>query len=155
MNKRLLFLLVPIMICLNSCNSKRNNIIIDGHYTGVDSLNKRLSCDLFIEEISKDKYDDEEGKNTIIDAINGKFYSIAFTIYDAENCGNRINFFNFKDAYDNARGTPISYVDDNGWWLTPLTSDNNKTLSKSMCSYSVSANTKNFQLFSYLNFLEG
>ena len=153
MNKRILFLFIPIVICLNSCNSKRNNIIIEGHYAGVDTFNKSAFCDLFIKEINIDEYTNAKGKNTIVDAINGKFYSIEFNINETEKYGHRIDFFNFKDAYDNARGTPISYVDDNGWRLTPLTSDNNKILSKSICSYNVSINTKDFQLFSYLNFL--
>ncbi len=153
MNKRILFLFVTIVICLNSCDSKRNNIIVDGHYSGVDTFKKTIFCDLFIKEIDKDEYTIAKGKNTIVDAINGKFYSIEFNINETEKHENRVNFFNFKDTYDNARGTPISYVDDNGWWLTPLTSDNNKILSKSMCSYSVSINSKDFQLFSYLNFL--
>ena len=141
-------ILVLSVFCLTSCQSKRTNIIISGHYIGVDSENQSISCELFIEAISENDYLTSNGKNVIKDAINSKYFSLEFIIYFSEDDTRQIDFLNFKDAYDGASGTPISYVDDNGYWLTPFTSQNNVVLPDMECCYSI--NIIDLKLFTYL-----
>ena len=94
------------------------------------------------------------GKNVIRDAINDKCYSLEFYVNLSENDVKQVDFLNLRDAYNNASGTPISYVDDNNYWLTPFTSENNETLPVSRCYYSVNINIGDFKLSAYLHFMD-
>lgn len=154
MKKRIIALLIIATLTLTSCVSKRNNIIVSGHYSGVVSENQTISCDLFIEPISGNEFLDANGKNVIMDAINDKYYSIGFFVNTSISDIQQIDFLNFRDAHDGAGGAPISYVDDNSYWLTPFTSENNEVLPKGECYYSVHINSNDFELFAYLYFME-
>lgn len=152
--KRIIGLLILLLLCLSSCISKRTNIIVSGHFIGVDSHNESISCDLLIKQLSKEEYLEQDGKNVIKDAINGNYYSIIFTINHQENGMKQIDFLNFKDAHDGANGTPISYVDDNNCWLTPYSSMNNEIMPLKDCYYSIHINIEDFELFTYLYYME-
>ena len=154
LEKHFISIISLLLLSLCSCASKRTNIIVPGHYSGVDSENELISCDLFIEEISEDKYFEHNGKNVIKDAISGNYYSIIFTFESEEFTSQRIDFLNFKDAYDGATGTPIAYVDDNRSWFTPHTSLNNDLLPQSECYYSIEIDFADTSLYSYLYFME-
>lgn len=148
--------LIPIFmtLALTSCVSKRNNIIVSGHYSGVVSENQMISCDLLIEPISENEFLNANGKNVIKDAINDKYYSIDFFVNTSINDIQQVDFLNFRDAHDRARGAPISYVDDSNYWLTPFTSENNEVLPEGECYYSVHINSNDFELFAFLYFME-
>lgn len=150
MKKRIISLFTILIFSLTSCSSKRTNVIVDGHYFGFDSKNQSISCDLYIEQISENDYLSSNGKNVISDAINNNYFSIKFIVNFYERDIQQINFLNFKDVYDGANDTPISYVDDNNCWLTPFTSENNDTLPKSECYYYIKINIDNLDLFVYL-----
>lgn len=152
--KRIIGLLGLLILCLSSCTSKRTNIIVSGHYTGVNSQNESISCNLLIRQLSEADYIEQNGKNVIKDAINGDCYSIVFTVDDQDNGTQQIDFINFRDAYNGADDTPISYVDDNDCWLTPFSSENNEIMPLSECYYSVNLNIGDFALFTYLYFME-
>lgn len=143
-----------LILFLSSCNSKRTNIIVSGNYGGIDSQNELISCNLQINQISETNYLESNGKNVIKDSINGKYYSIVFTINYQGSETKQIEFINFKDAYNGAKGTPISYVDDNNYWLTPCTTNNNKIMNSTNCYYIVELNFKNIELFTYLYCME-
>jgi hypothetical protein len=153
--RQIISLFTVLILSLTSCTSKRTNIIIGGHYFGVDSKNQSFSCDLFIKQISENEFFNENGKNVIKDAINNNYFSVEFIVNFSENDAQQIDFFNFKDAYNGATGTPISYVDDNDCWLTPFTSENNEILPELECYYSVNLNISGFELFVYLYAMEG
>lgn len=150
MKKLIICLFTILILNLTSCSSKRTNVIVDGHYFGFDSKNQSISCDLFIEQISENDYLSSNGKNVINDAINNNYFSLKFIINFADSDIIQVDFLNFKDAYDGANDTPISYVDDNNCWLRPFTSKNNNTLPRSECYYSINFNTNNLDLFVYL-----
>lgn len=154
MKRKTISLLIILLLSLSSCSSKRTNIIVAGHYYGVDSENQLISCGLFIEQISENEYLAADGKNVIKDAIDNKYFSLEFVVNFSESDIQQIDFLNFKDAYDGANDTPISYVDDNGCWLTPFTSENNKTLPKLECYYSISLDINHVRLFAYLYAME-
>jgi hypothetical protein len=147
-------LIIILILCLISCSSKRTNIIIAGHYKGNDFQNNSITCDLYIKQISKIEYSNQNGINVIKDSINEKYYSILFTINNIESGSQQISFYNFKDAYNNANSTPISYVDDNDCWLTPFTTNNNQIMPLNECYYSISFNKNNIEIFTYLYFSE-
>ena len=154
MKKRIITLLTIATLTLTSCTSKRNNIIISGHFYGLSLENKEISCAFFIEQISEYTFLNANGKNVIRDAINEKCYSLEFYVNLSENDVKQVDFLNLRDAYNNASGTPISYVDDNNYWLTPFTSENNETLPVSRCYYSVNINIGDFKLSAYLHFMD-
>lgn len=154
MKELIIALLTIPTLALTSCTSKRNNIIIGGHFYGLCLENKEISCDFFIEQISEDTFLNANGKNVIRDAINDKCYSLEFYVNLSEKSIKQVDFLNLRDAYNNATGTPISYVDDNNFWLIPFTSENNETLPVSRCYYSVDINIDDFQLSAYLHFIE-
>lgn len=150
MKKLIICLFTILILNLTSCSSKRTNVIVDRHYFGFDSKKQTISCDLFIEQISENDYLSSNGKNVINDAINNNYFSLKFIINFADSDIIQVDFLNFKDAYDGANGTPISYVDDNNSWWRPFTSKNNDTLPKSECYYSINFNIDNIDLFVYL-----
>lgn len=154
MKKGIITLLTVSILSLVSCTSKRNNIIVSGYYFGVDSQNSLISCELSINQISKDDFLVADGVNVVEDEINGNFYLLNCLVRLANNEVQKINFLNLKDAYDGAKGAPISYVDDNNYWLTPFTSENNETLPVSECYYSVNIDINDFKLSAYLHFME-
>ena len=116
MKKLIICLFTILILNLTSCSSKRTNVIVDRHYFGFDSKKQTISCDLFIEQISENDYLSSNGKNVINDAINNNYFSLKFIINFADSDIIQVDFLNFKDAYDGANGTPISYVDDNNSW---------------------------------------
>ena len=150
MKKKIFSFLAILLLSLTSCSTKRTNIIIDGHYIGVDSKKQSVTCDLFIEQISENDYLTSNGKNVIKDAINDNCFSLKLIVNFSKSDIQQIDFLHFKDAYDGANGTPISYVDNNNCWLTPHTSLNNKLLPKEECYYSINLNVSGFELFVYL-----
>lgn len=150
MKSKIIYSFAILILTLTSCYSKRTNIIVDGHYLGVDLKHQLVSCDLFIEQISENDYLVSNGKNVIKDAINNNYFSIKLIINFSENDIQQIDFINFKDAYHSANGTPISYVDDNDCWLTPFTSQNNIVRPDAECYYSINVKIGNSKLFAYL-----
>ena len=108
--KRVICLLNLLCIASLGCCSlnRRINIIVPGHYFGVDALNESRTCDLIINQISEEEYLKADGKNVIQDAIN----SIDFSIIYSEDNIEKVVFTNFKDAYNGATGTPICYNDE-------------------------------------------
>lgn len=150
MKRKIIYLFAILILTLTSCCSKRTNIIVDGHYIGVDSENQSILCELFIEPISENDYIASNGKNVIKDAINNDYFSIELIINFSENDIQQIEFLNFKDAYDGASGTLIRYVDDNNCWFTPFTSQNNVVLPDMECYYSINFKIGNSKLFAYL-----
>lgn len=142
-------LLTILTLSLTSCASKRTNIIIHGHYFGVYSENQSISCDLFIEQISKNDYLSSNGKNVIEDSINNNCFSLELIVNFSKDDTQKIEFLNFKDAYDGAEGTPISYVDDNHYWFTPYTTLNNEILPQRECYYSIHFKIRDLNLFVY------
>lgn len=150
MRKLIGLLVVSAMSLLCSCSSKRTNIIVSGSYSGADSKNPSLSCELSVNRISKDVYLEADGINTVEDGINGNFYSLNCVVRLADGGVKTIDFVHLKDAYGGAKGTPVSYVDDHDNWLTPFTSLNNGSVSEEECYYSVDLNSYDFDLFAYL-----
>lgn len=112
--KRVICLLNLLCIASLGCCSlnRRINIIVPGHYFGVDALNESRTCDLIINQISEEEYLKADGKNVIQDAINGNYFSIDFSIIYSEDNIEKVVFTNFKDAYNGATGTPICYNDE-------------------------------------------
>lgn len=57
-NKKITGLLTIIILNLTSCRctSKRTNIIVEGYYSRIDSRNQLISCDLFVKQISENKF---------------------------------------------------------------------------------------------------
>lgn len=150
MKRKIIYSFAILILTLTSCYSKRTNIIVDGHYLGVDLKHQLVSCNLFIEKISENDYLVSNRKNVIKDAINNNYFSIKLIIHFSENDIHQIDFINFKDAYYGATGTPISYVDDNDCWLTPFTSQNNVVRPDEECYYSINVKIGNSKLFAYL-----
>lgn len=149
-HKNIFCLFFMFLFSLVSCVSRRINIIVPGRYVGVVSQNENISCKLFITRLSETEYIQQNGKNVIRDGINNEYYLLEFTLCYEENNMQRIDFFNFRDAYKGAAGTPISYVDDNNCWFTPISARNNYILPSSECCCSVSANVDGFEFYSYL-----
>jgi hypothetical protein len=108
---------------------------------------------LTIEPIPENEYLNAKGRNVIQDAISNSYYSVELEKH-MEDVVENVTFINFKDAYDGAKDTPISYVDDNGYWLTPFTAENNKVLSYLDCCYSIQFVDSNSEVFTYLHAME-
>ena len=155
--KRVIYLLNLLCIASLECCSlnRRINIIVPGHYFGVDSRNESRTCDLIINQISEDKYLEADGKNVIQDAINGIYFSIDFSIIYSDDNIEKVVFTNFKDAYNGATGTPISYNDEKKCcWFEPHTVFNREVLPASECYYCIEIYKKDFELFTYLYFVK-
>ena len=155
--KRVICLLNLLCIASLGCCSlnRRINIIVPGHYFGVDALNESRTCDLIINQISEEEYLKADGKNVIQDAINGNYFSIDFSIIYLEDNIEKIVFTNFKDAYNRATGTPISYNDEKKCcWFEPHTVFNREVLPASECYYCIEIYKKDFELFKYLYFVK-
>lgn len=150
MKEKIISLLAISILSLTSCSSKRTNIIISGHYRGVDEKTRSVACDLLIGQISENDYLTLKGKNVIQDAINNNYFSLRFTVSFPESDTRQIDFLNFKDAFGGATGTPISYKDDNGCWLTPQTSLNNVILPYEKCYYAIHINIDDLELYAYV-----
>lgn len=133
---------------------KRNNVIVEGYYSGVDAQNSLISCEISISRISKNELLNANGINVLEDGINGEFYSLNCVVMLPNNKTQIINFINLKDAYNGAKGTPISYVDDNYNYITPHTSLNKEILPSQKCYYAINLNSYDFYLFAYLYFVE-
>ena len=161
--KRVICLLNLLCIASLGCCSlnRRINIIVPGHYFGVDALNESRTCDLIINQISEEEYLKADGKNVIQDAINGNFFSIDFSIIYSEDNILKVVFTNFKDAYNGATGTPICYNDEKKCcWFSPYTTFNREVLPASECYYSIHIShakhviQKDFELYTYLYFVK-
>ncbi len=128
MKKRIIALFSILIFGLSSCDrgTKRTNIILTGHYIGYDLISESIPCELFVEQISEEEYLAANGKNVIMDAVSYDYFSLEFNIFFSDDDIYQVDFYNFVDAYDGATGTPISYIDDNRWWLTPQTVSSNK-----------------------------
>ncbi len=149
--------MLPVLM-LSSCTvNKRTNVIVPGIFYGIDTSNESISCILKVESISESDFKMVNGTNVIQDQINNeKYFSIEFNVYDDKGNKENYTFLNLKDAYDGDIGTPISYVDDQGFWLNPITSENNKVLSYADCYYNIHIiNSKiNLEIFTYLYAME-
>ena len=100
--KRVICLLNLLCIASLGCCSlnRRINIIVPGHYFGVDALNESRTCDLIINQISEEEYLKADGKNVIQDAINGNYFSIDFSIIYSEDNIEKVVFTNFIKMID-------------------------------------------------------
>lgn len=155
MNIKVLSVLATFVLILSSCTTnKRTNVIVPGLYYsyGIDDEND-IDYYLAIEQITKSEYLNANGQNVIKDAISNNYYSVNFEKHSNDDIEN-VPFTNLKDAYDGAEGTPISYVDDNGYWLIPFTSENGKIVSYSNSYYAIHIVDLNFELFVYLYAME-
>lgn len=151
MKFKVLSVLAIFVLILSSCTTnKRTNVIVPGLYYsyGIDDEND-IDYYLAIEQITKSEYLNANGQNVIKDAISNNYYSVNFEKHSNDDIEN-VPFTNLKDAYDGAEGTPVSYVDDNGYWLTPFTSENGRTLSYLNSYYSVHIKNSTFELITYL-----
>ena len=133
--------------------SKRTNIIFEGHFSGHDSENESLICDLYIDSISEEEYLKANGENVIQDAINGKFYSLEFLVNFSETETKKLNFLNFKDAYNGATGIPIDYVDEYGNRFYPISINNSQTFSDIENYYSVTYKSFGYEIYTFLYFV--
>lgn len=114
------FLLSSLSSCI-SIPSKRTNQIAAGEFWGTLTSDETSTTYLKIEEIDEETYTQANGLNVIKDEVGEGYYSLQFSITD--NFGNETShdFINLADAYNGSNGTPISYRDDNGTWLSPIT----------------------------------
>lgn len=155
MNIKVLSVLATFVLILSSCTTnKRTNVIVPGLYYSysIDDEND-IDYYLAIEQITKSEYLNANGQNVIKDAISNNYYSVNFEKHSNDDIEN-VPFTNLKDAYDGAEGTPISYVDDNGYWLIPFTSENGKIVSYSNSYYAIHIVDLNFESFVYLYAME-
>lgn len=107
--------------------TKRTNIIIPGEFYGEDDSHGGISCSLTIKEITKKQFLAAKGINVIEDQVKqGNYYSIVFQAVDPTGFARHYDFVNLQDAFDGATGTPISYEDEQDYWVTPYTSLNNE-----------------------------
>ncbi|MGM9814393.1 MAG: hypothetical protein ACI32C_05850 [Candidatus Enteromonas sp.] len=82
MKKEIAYSIIPLL-GLTSCWFKvnhRRNIIVPGHFSGVNEYDESVLCDLWIEPISKEEYKHANGINVIRDEINRKHYSVHLSI---------------------------------------------------------------------------
>lgn len=155
MNIKVLSVLATFVLILSSCTTnKRTNVIVPGLYYSysIDDEND-IDYYLAIEQITKSEYLNANGQNVIKDAISNNYYSVNFEKHSNDDIEN-VPFTNLKDAYYGAEGTPISYVDDNGYWLIPFTSENGKIVSYSNSYYAIHIVDLNFESFVYLYAME-
>ncbi|MGM9814396.1 MAG: hypothetical protein ACI32C_05865 [Candidatus Enteromonas sp.] len=151
--KQKITLLVVSLLGLTSCwfrVNHRRNIILPGRFSGVGGPDESVLCDLLIEPIAEEEYEKAKGINVTRDEINGSHYSMRFSIARPGEDPETVDFANFKDAYDGARGTPISYVDDNRWWFSPLTWGKDETLSTTTATYSIENYKEKFEVYAFL-----
>ncbi len=139
--------LMSLRLCSNV--TKRTNFIVPGIFIGTneyeDGTNKEEYC-LKIAKISEDVYAGSNGKNVIKDEVRSGYYSIVFFKVGVKDEPTYFDFFNFKDAYNGATGTPICYVDDNGWRLVPFT---NNYQDDEQPTYMISMTKNEPKIFSY------
>ena len=139
-------------LLLTSCTTNlRTNEIVEGDFFGIDSNDESKKCVLKVNSISEKDFIDAKGKNVIKDEITLDFYSINFYVSSEINDYVQYDFLNLKDAHNGAKDTPISYVDDHRYFITPFTTLDNKPLPYSDCYYSVHIhNSDGINIFSYL-----
>ncbi len=139
------FLIMSLLLV--SCINRRTNYFIPGFFTGPNVRDDTQLCYLNVEEITEDVFQDANGINVIHDLVADKFYSLEFYIITSESEKITVDFINFKDAYDGATGTPISYKDDNHSWIRPYTS---YLADGEVEYYSVHIEKDNINVFTYL-----
>ncbi len=138
------FLIMSLLLV--SCINRRTNYFIPGFFTGSNECDDSQLCYLNVEEITEDVFQGSNGINVIHDLVADKFYSLEFYIITGESEKITIDFINFKDAFDGATGTHISYKDDNHSWITPYTN----LSSSEEKYYAVNVKKDNLDVFTYL-----
>ena len=108
---------------LTSCVNHRKNFFVEGIYAGVNSYNSSERCLLIVYKIDKDKYILCNGKNTVEDLVGNYYFLLSFYVYDESGSRKAIDFINLVDVHNGSTGAPITYVDKNFIYITPLSFD--------------------------------
>lgn len=148
-----LLLLPTLASCITNYASKRTNPIVPGEYWGDDEYSDKgeFSIYLKIEEIDESSFNEADGINVMQDEVGGGYYSIVLTFTDSSGTETQYNWINIRD-YSDTHDFPVSYLDDNRTWLTPMTSINRDVLPYEKCSYSVhvTGEKTDYEFYSYL-----
>ncbi len=114
-----IFIMIFTLSFLSSCVNKRINYIEAGAFVGTNEEDPSEKFYLNVTEITENDYLNANGLNVIEDQVRDGFYRIEFYTINLENEKTVYNFYNLRDAYNGATGTPIAYEDDNDSWFKP------------------------------------
>lgn len=98
----------------------RTNHFIQGEFVGVNESNDSEVFYFTVTSISKDEFASSEGINVVYDNYLKKHFILS--LYYQVNGSEEKTHVNFKNL--NAYGSPISYKDDYGSYMTPWNKPN-------------------------------
>lgn len=122
----------------NYGSNHRTNYFLEGKFSGVNSYNSDEVFYLTVTNISKEEYSAANGKNVVKDEYKKKYFSL--DLYYLAGNNDEKNYLTFSNL--NHFGTPISYIDDSGNYITPMIMDSDALFDSKNCIYNLILNYK-------------
>lgn len=123
----------------NFGRNHRTNHFVEGEFVGINTSNKEEVSYMSVSLISKEEFINSFGINVLEDKYKKTYFKL--TLYYQINEGENV-YIELKNL--TAYGTPISYKDDFGNYITPKNRDNQSNEDSS--DYYLNVNYKNNEL---------
>lgn len=121
--------------CINhSYETKRQNIIVPGLYSGINYYGNETLY-LKIEKIYQEQFELAKGVNVIKDCLCSSYYSLYLYYLDNGIKKEYASFLNFIDAFEEVTNELVTYKDSyNSWFIPSLPKSKDENNSPIYCT---------------------